>query len=138
MPLEQARPVAEQLGYDKQRELIDDLGSERGLGKAGSGKDGNIAARSGLFAGNDRCDIGIGFTSGCMRGSEKTFSIPASRAVLPGQVIQENITVSSSLRIIAVCRELTLPSGTSSPQHSTRLSAPCSLKTTVAASACLR
>src|SRR5262245_54799874 len=40
------------------------------------------------------------------------------------------------LRFTAMGKDVTLPSGTSSPQHSTSFNAPCSLKTTAAASAC--
>jgi len=54
-----------------------------------------------------------------------------------GQMIQENTTVSSSLRFTAIGNDVSLPSGISSPQHSTSFKAPCSLKTTAAASACL-
>jgi DNA invertase Pin-like site-specific DNA recombinase len=42
-------------------------------------------------------------------------------------MIQEKTTVSSSLRLTAIGNDVTLPSGTSSPQHSTSFNAPCSL-----------
>ena len=67
-----------------------------------------------------------------------TFFMPSSRTSREGQVIHEKTTVSSSLRLTAIGNDVTLPSGTSSPQHSATLSAPCSLKTTAAAAACLR
>jgi fructose-bisphosphate aldolase class II len=53
-----------------------------------------------------------------------------------GQVIHEKTTVSSSLRLTAIGKDVVAPSGTSLPQHSTTFTAPCSLKTTAAASAC--
>src|SRR5882724_8647803 len=81
---------------------------------------------------------GIGFVSGCTRGSAITFFMPSSRTWREGQVTHENTTVSSSLRLTAIGNDVTLPSGTSSPQHSTTRNAPCSLNTTAAASACLR
>src|SRR6266436_3774852 len=58
---------------------------------------------------------GIGFLSGCKRGSAMTFFMPSSRALREGQVIQEKTTVSSSLRLTAMGNDVTLPSGTSSP-----------------------
>ena len=57
-----------------------------------------------------------------MRGSSITFFMPASRASFEGHSIQEKTTVSSSLRFTAIGKEVTLPSGTSSPQHSTQRS----------------
>src|SRR5215467_1507202 len=72
---------------------------------------------------------GIGFTSGFRRGSAMTFFMPSSRTFRDGQTIQEKTTVSSSLRLTAMGNDVTLPSGTSSPQHSTNFNAPCSLKT---------
>jgi hypothetical protein len=48
----------------------------------------------------------------------------------------EDATVSSAWRFTAIGKDVSLPSGTSSPQHSTTASAPCSLKTAAAASAC--
>src|SRR5882724_12886356 len=81
---------------------------------------------------------GIGLTSGFRRGSAMTFFMPSSRALRDGQMIHENTTVSSSLRLTANGNDVTFPSGTSSPQHSTTFTAPCSLKTAAAASACLR
>ncbi|MNY41317.1 hypothetical protein D3C86_1761230 [compost metagenome] len=65
-----------------------------------------------------------------------TFSIAWSRTAREGQTIQEKTTVSSGLHFTAMGKDVTLPSGTSSPQHSTSLSAPYSLKTAPAASAC--
>jgi hypothetical protein len=62
--------------------------------------------------------------------------LPSSRTLREGQMIHEKTTVSLSLRFTAIGNDVTLPSGTSSPQHSTSFSAPCSLKTTAAASAC--
>ena len=47
------------------------------------------------------------------------FFIPSSRIWRDGQVIHENTTVSSSLRLTAIGNDVNLPSGTSSPQHST-------------------
>ena len=73
-----------------------------------------------------------------MRGSSITFFMPASRASFEGHSTQEKTTVSSSLRFTAIGKDVTLPSGTSSPQHSTQRSAPCSLKMASASSACLR
>src|SRR5262249_27708011 len=58
------------------------------------------------------------------------------RASFDGQTIHENTTVSSSLRWTAIGNDVILPSGTSSPQHSTTLSAPYSLKMAAASSAC--
>src|SRR6185312_8088265 len=52
------------------------------------------------------------------RGSSITAFMPASRASREGHTIQENTTVSSSLRWTAIGIEVSLPSGTSSPQHS--------------------
>src|SRR5262245_41375403 len=81
---------------------------------------------------------GIGLTSGLRRGSVMTFCIPSSRARRDGQSIQENTTVSSFLHFTAMGNEVTSPSGTSSPQHSTTLSAPYSLNTAAAFSAWTR
>ena len=67
-----------------------------------------------------------------------TLAMPASRTDLDGQTIHEKTTVSSAFLWTAIGNDVTLPSGTSSPQHSTTLSAPCSLNTGAAASACLR
>src|SRR5215471_9257255 len=61
---------------------------------------------------------GIGFLSGCRRGSAMTLFMPSSRTLREGQRIQEKTTVSSSLRLTAMGNDVTLPSGTSSPQHS--------------------
>src|SRR6516164_8796230 len=66
---------------------------------------------------------GMGFPSGFMRGSAITLSQAALRASFDGQTIHENTTVSSSLRWTAIGNDVILPSGTSSPQHSTTLSA---------------
>src|ERR1700730_5227907 len=79
---------------------------------------------------------GIGFLSGCRRGSTIAFFMPSSRTLREGQVIHEKTTVSSSLRLTAIGKDVVVPSGTSFPQHSTTLTAPCSLKTAAAASAC--
>ncbi|MNG23206.1 hypothetical protein D3C84_1077820 [compost metagenome] len=73
-----------------------------------------------------------------MRGSSIAFFMPASRICFEGQVIQENTTVSPSFSFTAVGKDVTLPSGTSSPQHSTTLRAPHSLNTPAAISATLR
>ncbi len=64
-----------------------------------------------------------------MRGSAMIAFHPASRASLEGQVIQEKTTVSPSSRFTAMGKEVSVPSGTSSPQHSTTESTPCSLNT---------
>ncbi|MNI94317.1 hypothetical protein D3C73_1523990 [compost metagenome] len=66
------------------------------------------------------------------------FSMPLSRVWRSGQTIHEKTTVSSSLRFTAMGNEVTLPSGTSSPQHSLTLSAPFSLKIAAMNSACWR
>src|SRR5262249_1006142 len=79
---------------------------------------------------------GIGFPAGLMRGSAITLSQAAFRASFDGQTIHENTTVSSSLRWTAIGNDVILPSGTSSPQHSTTLSAPYSLKMAAASPAC--
>src|SRR5215471_2803766 len=79
---------------------------------------------------------GMGFPSGFMRGSAITLSQAALRASFDDQTIHENTTVSSSLRWTAIGNDVILPSGTSSPQHSTTLSAPYSLKMAAASSAC--
>src|SRR5579864_911426 len=60
----------------------------------------------------------------------------SSRFSREGQVIQENTTVSSSLRWTAIVKEVTFPSGTSSPQHSTTFNAPYSLNKAAADAAC--
>src|SRR5262249_22167679 len=70
---------------------------------------------------------GIGLVSGCRRGSAMTFFMPSSRTLREGHVIQEKTTVSLSLRLTAMGNDVTLPSDTSSPQHSTSFNAPCSL-----------
>ncbi|MCY1184011.1 hypothetical protein D9M73_246680 [compost metagenome] len=80
---------------------------------------------------------GIGLTSGFMRGSCIILSIPELRLALSGQTIQPKATVSPSLSFTDIGNEVTLPSGTSSPQHSTTLKAPFSLKIEAAISACL-
>ena len=61
---------------------------------------------------------------GCIRGSFIAFSLPASRAARDGQTIQAKTTVSPSSSFTAIGNEVTLPSGTSSPQASTTESAP--------------
>src|ERR1700675_1615215 len=73
---------------------------------------------------------GIGFLSGCRRGAAIAFFMPSSRTLREGQVIHEKTTVSSSLRLTAIGKDVVAPSGTSLPQHSTTFTAPCSLKTT--------
>src|SRR5215467_11404474 len=80
---------------------------------------------------------GMGFPSGFMRGSAITLAQAALRASLDGQTIHENTTVSSSLRFTAIGNDVSLPSGTSSPQHSITFSAPYSWYTLAASSACL-
>jgi hypothetical protein len=64
--------------------------------------------------------------------------MPASRTAFDGQVIQAKTTFSSGSRSTAVWKEFTLPSGTSSPQHSIRVSAPWSLNIAAAVSAISR
>src|SRR5262245_52859293 len=66
----------------------------------------------------------------------RTFFMPSFLRSRDGQTIHEKTTVSSSLRLTAIGNEVSFPSGTSSPQHSTNFKAPCSLNTTAAASAC--
>ena len=66
---------------------------------------------------------------GLMRGSAMTFAMPASRASLDGHSIQENTTTSPSSAFTARRKSVSLPSGTSSPQHSTTRVAPFSRKT---------
>ena len=61
---------------------------------------------------------------------------PVSRASRDGQTIHENTTVSFSSHLTAIGSDVTSPSFTSPPQFSTILSAPCSLKTVTASSAC--
>src|SRR5690606_40949774 len=63
--------------------------------------------------------------------------MPSSCTSLEGHVIQANTTVSSGLHCTAMGKEVSLPSGTSSPQHSTTLNAPNSLKISAASEACL-
>src|SRR5262249_5867067 len=72
---------------------------------------------------------GMGFLSGCMRGSLIRAFMPASRISREGQMIHEKTTVSSGLHFTAIGSDVTWPPGTSSPQHSTTLRAPFSLKT---------
>jgi hypothetical protein len=79
---------------------------------------------------------GIGLLSGCIRGSAMNFLCASLRTSRDGQMIQEKMTVSSSLRLTAIGNDVTSPSGTSSPQHSTTFSAPYSLKIAAASSAC--
>src|SRR5258705_11713787 len=79
---------------------------------------------------------GMGFPAGFMRGLAIILSQAAVRASFDGQRMHENATVSSSLRLTAIGNDVILPSGTSSPQHSTTLSAPYSLKMAAASSAC--
>jgi hypothetical protein len=67
-----------------------------------------------------------------------TLAMPASRTSRDGQTIHENTTVSPGSHFTAIGNDVTLPSGTSSPQHSTTFSAPCSLNTGAASAACLR
>jgi hypothetical protein len=63
---------------------------------------------------------GIGFVSGCKRGSAMTFFMPSSRTLREGQVIQEKTTVSSSLRLTAMGNDVTLPSGSRFPHTETK------------------
>jgi hypothetical protein len=83
---------------------------------------------------------GIGFVSGCKRGSAITFFMPSSRTLREGQVIQEKTTVSSSL-ILAFDRHgkrRDLAVGHIVPPTLDKFQcAPCSLKTMAVASACL-
>ena len=61
---------------------------------------------------------------GFMRGSSITFAMPSSLTAREDQTIHEKQTVSSGSRFTVMGKEVTTPSGTSSPQHSTNLSAP--------------
>jgi hypothetical protein len=61
---------------------------------------------------------------GCIRGSAMTFALPASRASRDGHTIQEKTTVSPGSSFTAIGKEVSLPSGTSSPQHSTPSTPP--------------
>jgi len=63
------------------------------------------------------------------RPSSITPALPLSRAARSGQVIQEKTQVSSSYTFTAMGKVVSVPGGTSSPQHSTTLSAPCALNT---------
>ncbi|MCY1563280.1 hypothetical protein D9M68_1008090 [compost metagenome] len=76
--------------------------------------------------------------SGFILGSSIAFFMPSSRACFEGQVIHEKTTVSSAFNFTDMGNDVTFPSGTSSPQHSTTLTAPHSLKTPAAISASLR
>ena len=58
--------------------------------------------------------------------------MPTSRTSLDGHVNLENTTPSSGWRCTAIPNEVSLPSGTSSPKHSTIGNAPWSLNTTAA------
>ena len=53
----------------------------------------------------------------------------ASRTALDGQTIQAKTTFSPSCAFTAILKSVVLPSGMSSPQHSTSLMAPCCLNT---------
>ena len=64
---------------------------------------------------------GIGFWSGCIRGSSIIFGMALSRVALSGHSTHEKMTVSSSLALTARRKSVTVPSGTSSPQHSSTL-----------------
>ena len=64
-----------------------------------------------------------------MRGSAITAVHAASRTWRDGQAIQPKATVSCGSHFTAIGNEVSLPSGTSSPQQSTTTSAPCSLNT---------
>src|ERR1700731_4177886 len=79
---------------------------------------------------------GMAFPSGLMRGSAITLSQAALGTSLDGQTIHENTTASPCLPLTAIGNDVIFPSGTSSPQHSTTLSAPYSLKMAAASSAC--
>jgi hypothetical protein len=76
---------------------------------------------------------GIGFFSGLMRGSffirSSILPIAASRVALSGHSIHEKTTASSSFACTARRKSVTLPSGTSSPQHSRMRVAPSSANT---------
>src|SRR5690606_26017639 len=71
----------------------------------------------------------MGLFSGFMRSSANTFFMPASRASLDGHTIHEKQIVSSSFFWTAFGNDVSSPSGTSSPQHSTTFVAPWSLNT---------
>ena len=64
--------------------------------------------------------------------------MPVSRTWREGQVIHENTTVSPGFSLTAIGIEVSLPSGTSSPQHSTTPRAPCSLNSRAASLATCR
>lgn len=69
---------------------------------------------------------GMGFRSAARRESDIIAAWAASRTSRDGQTIQENTTVSSGSHFTAIGNDVTSPSGTSSPQHSTTWSAPFS------------
>src|SRR5215204_1809723 len=73
-----------------------------------------------------------------MRGSALIFSFAASRISFDGYSNQLNTTTSSSCAFTAPLKSVSLPSGTSSPQHSTIRVAPNSLNKGAASAACLR
>src|SRR5690606_32174139 len=75
---------------------------------------------------------GMGFTSGCKRGSSIILGMALSLTAREGHSIHENTTVSPGWHFTAIGNDVTLPSGTSSPQHSTILVAPYSLNTAAA------
>ena len=65
-----------------------------------------------------------GMSSGFMRESSMSFVLPASRTSFEGHSIQEKTTTSPSSALTARLKSVTLPSGWSSPQHSTMRVAP--------------
>ena len=65
-----------------------------------------------------------------MRGSSMNFFWAASRVALSGHSTHEKTTTSSPSAFTAPLKSVTLPSGTSSPQHSTTRVAPNSLNMT--------
>src|SRR5947209_9223984 len=79
---------------------------------------------------------GIGLVCGLRRLSFITFAIAASRVALSGHSIHEKTTTSSSFACTARRKSVSLPSFTSSPQHSRTRVAPCSMKTESVRLAC--
>ena len=64
-------------------------------------------------------------------GSSIISLLPLSRTSLDGHSIQEKTTVSPSWALTARLKSVTLPSGTSSPQHSTMRIAPRRLQISI-------
>jgi hypothetical protein len=60
-----------------------------------------------------------------MSGSEVMPAWQVSRVALSDHSIQENSTTSPGSRFNAMVKDVCTPSGTSSPQASTKRSAPC-------------